>query len=118
MMMSPAPRQGELLAGVNGGLVVASFLAAMTSSLLVPWLSQGVSRLMEAGLPRLEITLPDTDLDLDLNLEVEDDKEEDTEMEEMEEAATKLKASKKKGKDSKASKKASNKVKRAAWTIG
>ena len=110
--MSPAPRQGELLAGVNGGLVVASFLAAMTSSLLVPWLSQGVSRLMEAGLPRLEITLPDTDLDLDLDLdlEVEDDKE----MEEMEEAATKLKASKKKVKESKASKKASNKVKRAA----
>ena len=49
----------DILAGVNGGLVAASFLAAMTSSLLVPWVTSGVSRLLESGLPRIEITLPE-----------------------------------------------------------
>merc|ERR1712241_1474749 len=29
----------DILAGVNGGLVAASFLAAMTSSLLMPWVT-------------------------------------------------------------------------------
>ena len=51
----------DILAGVNGGLVAASFLAAMTSSLLVPWVTSGVSRLLETGLPRIEITLPENE---------------------------------------------------------
>ena len=51
----------DILAGVNGGLVAASFLAAMTSSLLVPWVTSGVSRLLESGLPRIEITLPENE---------------------------------------------------------
>ena len=51
----------DILAGVNGGLVTASFLAAMTSSLLVPWVTSGVSRLLESGLPRIEITLPENE---------------------------------------------------------
>ena len=61
--------------------MIASFLAAMGSSLVVPWLRDGVSRLMEAGLPKIEITLPDV---------ADDDTKE---MEDMEEAVTKVKRS-------------------------
>ena len=61
MMLTLSLFRQDILAGVNGGLVVASFLAAMTSSLFVPWVSSGVSRLLESGLPRVEITLPDNE---------------------------------------------------------
>ena len=74
----------DILAGVNGGLVAASFLAAMTSSLLVPWVTSGVSRLLESGLPRIEITLPEDESVKIINNVAEDeevetvkDKEED-----------------------------------------
>merc|ERR1712241_576557 len=79
----------DILAGVNGGLVAASFLAAMTSSLLMPWVTSGVSRLLERGLPRIEITMPDNDAVKIINnvaeeeaedKEVEAEKEEDTDV--------------------------------------
>lgn len=63
----------DILAGVNGGLVAASFLAAMTSSLLVPWVTSGVSRLLESGLPRIEITLPENESVKIINSVVEDE---------------------------------------------
>merc|ERR1712029_505796 len=84
-ILAPSPTDDvarqDIFAGVNGGLVIASFLAAMGSSLVVPWLRDGVSRLMESGLPKVEITLPDT---------TADDSEE---MEDMDEAVTKVKRS-------------------------
>merc|ERR1712029_426773 len=75
-----APEQFEerqdILAGVNGGLVAASFLAAMTSSLLMPWVTSGVSRLLERGLPRIEITMPDNDAVKIINNVAEEEEEE------------------------------------------
>ena len=67
----------DILAGVNGGLVAASFLAAMTSSLLVPWVTSGVSRLLERGLPRIEITLPDNEAVKIINSVAEEEKEDE-----------------------------------------
>ena len=67
----------DILAGVNGGLVAASFLAAMTSSLLVPWVTSGVSRLLESGLPRIEITLPESDSVKIINNVAEDEEDEE-----------------------------------------
>ena len=61
--------------------MIASFLAAMGSSLVVPWLRDGVSRLMESGLPKVEITLPDAAAN------------DSNEMEDMDEAVTKVKRS-------------------------
>lgn len=66
----------DILAGVNGGLVAASFLAAMTSSLLVPWVTSGVSRLLETGLPRIEITMPENESVKIINNVAEDEEEE------------------------------------------
>merc|ERR1712037_9205 len=66
----------DILAGVNGGLVAASFLAAMTSSLLMPWVTSGVSRLLERGLPRIEITLPDNEAVKIINSVAEEEEEE------------------------------------------
>merc|ERR1712154_408810 len=72
----------DILAGVNGGLVAASFLAAMTSSLLMPWVTSGVSRLLERGLPRIEITMPDNDaVKIINNVAEEEDKEVEVEVE-------------------------------------
>ena len=67
----------DILAGVNGGLVAASFLAAMTSSLLVPWVTSGVSRLLETGLPRIEITLPENESVKISNIVAEDEEVEE-----------------------------------------
>merc|ERR1711971_1450657 len=94
----------DILAGVNGGLVAASFLAAMTSSLLMPWVTSGVSRLLERGLPRIEITMPDNDAvkiinnvaeeeDEEEKEEVEVEKEEDTEVINEMEATNKVRRS-------------------------
>ena len=69
----------DILAGVNGGLVAASFLAAMTSSLLMPWVTSGVSRLLERGLPRIEITLPDNEAVKIINSVAEEEEEEEDE---------------------------------------
>merc|ERR1712029_191965 len=84
-----APEQFEerqdILAGVNGGLVAASFLAAMTSSLLIPWVTSGVSRLLERGLPRIEITMPDNDSVKIINNVAEEEDEEEEEIVEKEE---------------------------------
>merc|ERR1711971_323686 len=66
----------DILAGVNGGLVAASFLAAMTSSLLMPWVTSGVSRLLERGHPRIEITMPDNEAVKIINNVAEDEEEE------------------------------------------
>ena len=65
--------------------MAASFLAAMTSSLLMPWVTSGVSRLLERGLPRIEITMPDNDAVKIINNvaeEEEEDEEEEVEKEE------------------------------------
>merc|ERR1711983_607958 len=92
----------DILAGVNGGLVAASFLAAMTSSLLMPWVTSGVSRLLERGLPRIEITMPDNDAVKIINnvaeeeeedKEVEVEKEEDTDVIDEMEATNKVRRS-------------------------
>jgi len=86
----------DLFSGVNGGLVVVSFLSALGSTLLAPVLSSGLSRIL-SGLPRLEITLPDeaSDVEVELNTEKVDDEEaEETEKElEAMEASTKVKRS-------------------------
>merc|ERR1711902_225663 len=71
----------DILAGVNGGLVAASFLAAMTSSLLMPWVTSGVSRLLERGLPRIEITMPDNGAVKIIN-NVAEEEDEEVEVEE------------------------------------
>ena len=84
----------DILAGVNGGLVVASFLAAMTSSLFVPWVSSGVSRLLESGLPRVEITLPDNEaVNIINSLAGEEEDMEDMEDSDEMEATNKVKRS-------------------------
>jgi len=92
----------DILAGVNGGLVAASFLAAMTSSLLMPWVTSGVSRLLERGLPRIEITMPDNEAvkiinnvaeEEDKDEEVEVEKEEDTDVIDEMEATNKVRRS-------------------------
>merc|ERR1712241_249929 len=90
----------DILAGVNGGLVAASFLAAMTSSLLMPWVPSGVSRLLERGLPRIEITMPDNEavkiinnVAEDKDEEVEVEKEEDTDVIDEMEATNKVRRS-------------------------
>merc|ERR1712241_82860 len=92
----------DILAGVNGGLVAASFLAAMTSSLLMPWVTSGVSRLLERGLPRIEITMPDNEAVKIINNvaedegeeeEVEVEKEEDTDVIDEMDAANKVRRS-------------------------
>ena len=56
--------------------MAASFLAAMTSSLLMPWVTSGVSRLLERGLPRIEITLPDNEAVKIINSVAEEEDEE------------------------------------------
>ena len=58
--------------------MAASFLAAMTSSLLVPWVTSGVSRLLESGLPRIEITLPEDESVKIINNVAEDEEEVET----------------------------------------
>ena len=82
--------------------MAASFLAAMTSSLLMPWVTSGVSRLLERGLPRIEITMPDNDAvkiinnvaeEEDEDKEVEVEKEEDTEVIDEMEATNKVRRS-------------------------
>merc|ERR1711973_253949 len=86
----------DLFAGVDGGLVVVSFLAAMGSTLLAPVLSSGVSRIL-SGLPRLEITLPDEagEIEVEVNSENVSDEEDEEIEEELEamEAVTKVKRS-------------------------
>ena len=57
--------------------MAASFLAAMTSSLLMPWVTSGVSRLLERGLPRIEITLPDNEPVKIINSVAEEEEEEE-----------------------------------------
>ena len=78
--------------------MAASFLAAMTSSLLMPWVTSGVSRLLERGLPRIEITMPDNDAVKIINNvaedeEVEAEKEEDTDVIDEMEATNKVRRS-------------------------
>ena len=63
--------------------MAASFLAAMTSSLLMPWVTSGVSRLLERGLPRIEITLPDNEAVKIINSVAEDEDEEEDEDDEV-----------------------------------
>jgi len=88
----------DLFSGVDGGLVVVSFLSALGSTLLAPVLSSGLSRIL-SGLPRLEITLPDeaSDVEVELNTEKvdeDDEEDEDTEKElEAMEVVTKVKRS-------------------------
>ena len=65
--------------------MAASFLAAMTSSLLMPWVTSGVSRLLERGLPRIEITMPDNDAVKIINNVAEDEEEDEDEEAEKEE---------------------------------
>ena len=65
----------DIFAGVDSGLVVASFLAAVSSSLIAPLLTDGMSRLWKS-LPRVEITLPDDNTNDTID-KLEDDKEED-----------------------------------------
>ena len=59
--------------------MAASFLAAMTSSHLMPWVTSGVSRLLERGLPRIEITLPDNEAVKIINSVAEEEEEEEDE---------------------------------------
>ena len=78
--------------------MAASFLAAMTSSLLMPWVTSGVSRLLERGLPRIEITMPDNDAVKIINNVAEDEdeeveKEEDTDVIDEMEATNKVRRS-------------------------
>merc|ERR1711902_355769 len=82
----------DILSGVNGGLVAASFLAAMTSSLLMPRVTSGVSRLLERGLPRIEITMPDNGAVKIIN-NVAEEKEEDTDVMDEMEATNKVRRS-------------------------
>ena len=58
--------------------MVASFLAAVSSSLIAPLLTDGMSRIL-SSLPRVEITLPSDQEEDTIDDVVEDNNEEDME---------------------------------------